>query len=153
MAADAVAVGDGGGDEIFSQFNRVRQFMAERERGADRGRIGAARAMRADAFDKRRGQQQFRFAVVKNIHGLRGIFQVPAFQQNRAAEARENFPRRRAHRLDAANFLAGENFRFRQIRRDERGQREQFCAQHFFRRRLQQSRAARRNHHRIYDQF
>jgi hypothetical protein len=52
---DAVAVGNRRRDEIFPDLDRVRQIVAERERGADRGGISAARAVRADARHERRG--------------------------------------------------------------------------------------------------
>ena len=103
MFSDAVAAGDGRRDEIFPDFHRVRQIVAERQRRANRGGISAAGAVRANASHKRRGQKQFRLAVKKNVHRLAGIFQMTAFHQHRAAEARLDFPRRGAHFFQRRN--------------------------------------------------
>ena len=126
MFSDSVTVWNRRRDEIFSDLHRLRQIMAERERGANRGGISAAGAVRADAFHKRRGQKQFRFAVKKNVRRLRAIFQMAAFDQNRAAEMRMDFLRGVAHFFNRGNFLPAQNFRFGQIRRDERRQRQKF---------------------------
>ena len=138
MVSDAAAVGDGGRDEIFPQFNRVRQFVAERQRGANRGGIRAAGAVGGNALDEGCRQEQFGFAVEENINRFAGIFQVAAFDQHRAAVAGMNGPRGGSQIFRRGNFLAGENFRLVQIRRDQRGERHQFFLQDFFRRRLQQ---------------
>jgi hypothetical protein len=92
MFSDAiVTVGNRRRDEIFPIFHRVRQIVAERERGANRGGISAAGAVRANAFDKRRGQKQFGFSVKKNIRGFAQFFKWPPLTKTRAAEARMNF--------------------------------------------------------------
>jgi hypothetical protein len=70
MFSDTTALGNRRRDKLFSDFNRARQIVSERERGANRGGISAAGSVRADAFDKWRGQKQFRFAVEENVGGL-----------------------------------------------------------------------------------
>src|ERR1017187_5352135 len=87
VVSNAVTAGNGRRDEIFPNFHRMRQIVAEREGRADRGGIRAAGAVRGNAFHERRGQEQFRFAVEENINRLAGIFQMTAFYQNRATKA------------------------------------------------------------------
>ena len=87
-----VAVADGLGDEIFPNLHRVRQIVAERERGADGGGISAAGSVRGNAPHERRGQQEFRLAIEENVNGLAAIFQMAALEQNGAAELGVNVP-------------------------------------------------------------
>jgi len=152
MFSDAVAVGNRRRDEIFPDLHRVRQIVAQRQRRADRGGIGAAGAVRGHALHERRGEQQLRFAVEENVNRLAGIPQVAAFQQHRAAVAGMDFPGGFAHGFGRGDFCASEDFRLVQVRRDERGERQEFFLEEFFRRRLQQPRAAGGNHHRVNDQ-
>ena len=49
MPSDAVTAGNRRRDEFFSDRHRLRQILAERERGANRGGIGAAGAVRGNA--------------------------------------------------------------------------------------------------------
>jgi len=106
-----------------------------------------------NAFHERRGEEQLGFTVEENVHGFAGIFQVSTLYQNRAAETRMNFPRGGTQVFRCGNFLFRQNFRLVQVRRDERGEREEFFLQHFFRRGFQQPCAAGGNHHRINNQF
>ena len=93
VVSDFVTVANRLGDEIFPDLHRVRQVVAERERGTNRSGISAAGAMRENAFDERRGEQQLRFTVKKNVNGLTAIFQMPAFHQCRAAVTQNNCSR------------------------------------------------------------
>jgi len=153
MAAYVVAVGNRRRDEIFPNLHRVRQIVAERQRRANRGGISATGAVRGNAPDKRRGKQQFRSAVKEDINSLAGIIEMAALHQNRAAESGMDFMRGGPQILRRRDFLFCENFRLVQIWRGERGERQKFFAQNFFRRRLQQPRAAGGNHHWIHDEF
>ena len=152
MLSNFVAVADGFSDEIFPNLHRVRQIVTERERGADGGGISAAGSVRGNTFDERGREQQFRFAVEENVNRLAAIFQVAALEQNGAAEFGVNLPGGLPHLFGRGNFLASEDFGFVQVRGDERGEREQFFFQDFFRRRLQQPCAASGDHHRVNDQ-
>ena len=131
MFADAVTAGNRRGDEFLSNSNCVRQRMSQRQRGANRGGIGAAGSVRADVFHERRGQKQFGFAIEENIHGFAAAAQMAAFDQRGAAKARVNFPRRHAHFLDGCRFVAGQNFRLVQIGRDKGGERQKFFRAEF----------------------
>ena len=150
--ADAVAAGNRQRDEIFPDLHRARQIVSQRERGANRGGIGAAGSVRADAFHERRGQKQLGFAVKKNVRGFMRIFQMAAFDERGAAEAQMNFPRRSPHFFDGCRFVAGQNFRLVQVGRDECGQRQKFFLQDFHRRRFQQFCAAGGNQNRVDNQ-
>ena len=55
MFSDTIAFRNGVRDDIFSDLHRVRQVVAERQRGANRGGISAARAVRRNALDEGRG--------------------------------------------------------------------------------------------------
>ena len=110
--AGAVAVDNRRRDEIFPDLHRARQIVAERERGANCRGISAAGSVRRNAFHERRGQKQFRLAIKENVHGFapgfaaaplrrgRRIFQMTAFDERSAAEARMNLPRHSPHFLD-----------------------------------------------------
>jgi len=59
------------------------------------------------------------------------FFQMTAFDERGAAELKMDFFCRVAHFFNGINGSANQGFRFRQIRRDERGQRQKFFLQNF----------------------
>ena len=85
--SDAIAAANRRRNKVFPNLDRVRQAVSERERGANGRGISAAGSVRGNAFHKRRGQQQFIFAIEENINGHAGILQVSTFNQNCAAVA------------------------------------------------------------------
>jgi len=149
MPADAAAVGNRRGDEIFTEFHRVRQGVAPGQGGDDRGGIGAAGAVGGNAFDEGSGEQQLGFAIEENINRRAAIFQMAALQQDRTAVARMDFPGGGAHLFRVGNFRADQYLRLVQIGRDEGGEGEELFPETFFGRRLEQARAAGGHHHRV----
>jgi len=126
--------------------------VAERQRRTDRRRISAAGAVRGYELHERCGQEQFGLAVEEKINRLAGLFQMAAFQQHRAAVSGINFPRGGAQMFRRGDILSRQNSGLVQVRRHQRGEWQQPFLEDFFRRRLQQPRAARGNHHRVNNQ-
>jgi len=75
--------------------------------------------------------------------------QMPALEQKRHAEGPREFDRRRAHLRLAGRPPAEQHRGLVEIRRHQRGQRQQLVTHRRHRIGLQQRRAARRHHHRI----
>ena len=99
MAVHDESVRDGLCDVLLGPLDGPGQAATERPIASDRGRIGAASAVRPNAPDEWRAQQQLRPPVKKNIHGLRVTAQVSALDQSGTAVTRVDFTRNRAHVL------------------------------------------------------
>jgi hypothetical protein len=70
MPGGAVAPRDGAGDEVLRKMHRAGEVVAEREGGGDGGGVGAAGAVRRDAAHEGGGEEQLRFPIVEDVHGL-----------------------------------------------------------------------------------
>ena len=108
--------------------------------------------MSADAFDEWGVQQQFVFAVEKNVNGFFRMLQVAAFDECGAAESLVNFFGGPAQVLDRFQFPAGQDCSFIQVRRYECGEREQTSRQQPHGRGFEQTGAAGGNHYGINNQ-
>ncbi len=130
--------------------HRRRQFKTAREMCCHRRRISAAGAVRLDAPDERRGQQQFISSVIEKICGLLHLLQMAALHQDRAAESLLQFARRHPQIVQRPQFSPGQHGGFVQVGHDERGQRQQFAHQDLDGIRLEQPGAAGGDHHRVH---
>ncbi len=130
--------------------HRRRQFEAAREICRHRRRICAARAVRLDAANKRRGQQQFISSIIEKIHGLFHLPKMAALHQYSAAKSLLQFTRCRPQIVQRPQFPACKHGRFVQVGHDERGQWQQFAHQDLDGIRLEQPGAAGGDHHRVH---
>ena len=98
MPSDAITSGNCRRDEFFAGNHRLRQILAERERGANRGGIGAAGAMRVRR--PLRAMQKVLVSVLpsKKISiACEVSTQMSPFHQYGTTPATMDFPRGTAH--------------------------------------------------------
>src|SRR6266853_6557929 len=87
-------------DVLLGPLDGAGQAASQRQISSDRGGIRAAGAVRPNAPDEWRAQQQLRAPVKKNVHGLRETSQMSALDQRGTAVTRLDFTRNRAHALE-----------------------------------------------------
>ena len=80
--------------------------------------------MSAESVDKARADPELTFAIVENIDGILRSFQVAALNQDGAAKATLKVPGSGAHIVDARQFHAEQDARFRKVRSNQRRYRQ-----------------------------
>ena len=133
---------------VRSSHTSCVQLHAQAQVGGD-GR--SQRAASAVAFQGKAWVQNFTCAgcIAVHVHDVLRARQVAPFEQHRLRHLGTQGLGCTVHVIGAAKRMAAEQFGFRQVGGDDRGQWQQACAQCVQCGILQQFRAAGGNHHRV----